>query len=195
MVARAWDPKGETRQFFLLLGIVGCSQPAIPTPIVFDEPLPADPGPDVGGQALQQEVFADGVVTFAEYERAMTAAIQCMRDEGFNVEGPLRYPEGGFAVEAGVDPRIRLELFARDVPDDPDDRFGQVHERCVAQWSYAIEQVWFRQNRPTEEEIRAWLERAWACRREKGLSISNPPTEEEAVHSVLYGCRPWETAD
>lgn len=174
-------------------GINACSVSPVATPIVFDEPLPDDPGPDVGGRALQELVFADGEVTFAEYERATVAAIQCMRDEGFQVEGPLRYPDGGLLiVEPGHDPRLRLSLRA-DVGNDPTDRFGRVNGRCRAQWSYAIEQVYLRQFAPSEEEVRAWLERAWACGRERGLPLSNPPTENEALDAVGQGCRPWET--
>lgn len=174
----------------LLLGVVACSQAITLTPVVFNEPLPNDPGPDVGGRALQDEVFADGQVTFGEYERAMVASVGCMRDEGFNVEGPLRYPDGPLLVEPGVDPRHRLTLLARSVTDDQ--RWGEVNGRCQAQWSYAIEQVFLRQFTPTQAEIRAWLERAWACLREKGVPLSNPPTEEDAMQSIPYGCRPWE---
>lgn len=179
----------------VLVGAAACSQaPPAPTPIVFSEPLPDDPGPDVGGRALQEQVFADGKVTFDEYERAMTAAIQCMRDEGFDVEGPLRYPDGYLVVSPGWDPTLWLTLQARP-GDDPTDRFGRVNARCIAQWSFAIESVYLRQFSPTEDEVRAWLERAWACRVEKGLPISNPPTEEEAGEAVAYGCRPWEASD
>jgi hypothetical protein len=161
--------------------------------VVFDEPLPFDPGPDVGGRVLQEEVFADGEVTFDEYERAMTAAAQCMRDGGFDVEGPLRYPEGGLAVEPGVDPSIRLDILALAITGDASDRYGEVNGRCQAQWSYAIETVWFRQNAPTEEEIQAWLDRAWDCLDTLGVPVSNPPTVEEAVGSVAHGCKPWES--
>lgn len=173
--------------------LMACSVIATPTPIVFTDPLPDDPGPDTGGPALQREVFADGRVTFNEYERAMFAAIECMRDEGFNVEGPLRYPDGPLLLAPGIDPRHRLTLLARGVPPDPDDRFGGVNARCLAQWSYAIEQAYLRQFAPTPDEVRAWLERAWECLEEKGLPLSSPPTEQDATLSVLQGCRPWET--
>lgn len=58
--------------------------------IPFDEiTLDVDPGPDQGGAALKAEVFADGVVTFDEYERAMNAYAQCVRDEGFALLHPM----------------------------------------------------------------------------------------------------------
>lgn len=171
--------------------IAGCSSPPAPTPIVFEGRLPFDPGPDVGGRSLQNEAFADGKVTFDEYERAMTAAIQCMREAGYEVDGPLRYPDGPMAVEPGTDPTQRLSYRAR-VGDDPADRFGEASGRCLAQWVWAIEQEYFKPLRPTEREIQEWLERAWACGAERGAKISSPPSVEEAMDSVRLGCRPWE---
>ncbi len=178
----------------LALAAIACSPAPTATPIVFDEPLPHDPGPDVGGRALQEEIFADGAVTFDEYERAFTAAIQCMRDEGFDVQGPLRYPEGYLVVVPGWDPKHWLGSRA-SVGDDPQDRYGDVNGRCQAQWSYAVGAVYRRQFEPSEEEIQAWLRRAWDCARAKGLALSNPPTVEEASDAVPFGCRPWERGE
>lgn len=183
----------------VVLGVSGCTGFATASrslsPIVFTEPLPFDPGPDVGGLALQEVVFADGQVTFDEYERAMVATVQCMREEGFDVLGPLRYPEGPISIAPGIDPRHRLGVLARNVPAAEDGRWDEVSGRCQAQWSYAIEQVYLRQFNPTEEEIRAWLERAWVCLEDQGIELSNPPTEQEAVRSVAYGCEPWEPSE
>lgn len=177
-----------------LATLSACSGETSPTPLVFEGRLPADPGPDAGGQALQRTIFADGEVTFDEYERAVTAGVQCMRDEGFDVEGPLLYPEGFLVVAPGFDPRNRLTFRAIDTEQsDGVDRFGQVNERCEAQWYYAVERLWDEQFEPTEEEIRAWLERAWECAEENGLPLSNPPSEEEATTAVQHGCEPWLT--
>lgn len=155
-------------------------------------PLPGDPGPDVGGRALEREVFADGLVTFDEYERAVVAAIQCLRDEGFTVVGPYQYPEGPLVYSPGDDPSIRLTYGVIDTGDEP--RQGQALERCDAQWLYRIRYVWLGKHAASDAEIQAWLERAWACARQKGLPLSDPPTEEDADNAVFHGCRPWETA-
>ncbi len=169
-----------------------CSSIPAASPITFNEPLPFDPGPDVGGPALQREIFADGQVTFDEYERAVTAAIGCIRDEGFRVEGPLRYPDGYIVVTPGSDPRRSL-TYRISPGDDPQDRAGEVDGRCQAQWSYAVSAVHVRQVEPTEDEIQSWLQRAWDCAREKGLPVSTPPTVKEATDAVVFDCRPWET--
>ena len=159
---------------------------------MFSEWLPYDPGPDVGGLTLQKQMFSDGEVTFAEYEQAMTAGIQCMRDEGFQVEGPLRYPDGGYELEVGYDPTHELNLLAYGISQADDARWSDVNQRCQAQWYEAVQGAYLAQFVVTGAELRAWLERAWTCAKEKGRELSNPPTESEALDSVVFGCRPWE---
>ena len=178
----------------LVLAVVACEQATTKQPVVFDEPLPYDPGPDVGGLTVQKAILADGEVTFDEYEKAFTAGIQCMRDEGFDVEGPLRYPDGVILIEPGADPRHRLGLLANNITQAEDERWNDVNQRCQVQWYYMVERIYFQQFDATEAEVQAWLERAWACAKEKGLELSNPPTESEAGHSVAFGCRPWENS-
>lgn len=157
------------------------------------EALPAKPGPDAGGKALEEEIFSDGVVSFSEYERSVLAALQCVRDHGFEVEGPFRYPDPNaeIGIEPGADPTNHLTWHGINIEED--EQFGTVSGACQAQWSYRVEQVWLRKNAPTQDEIQAWLERAWECARKEGMSLSAPPTEEEAVMAVLHGCRPWES--
>jgi hypothetical protein len=75
---------------------------------------------------------------------------------------------------------------------DEDQRLSEVDARCESQWSYRIEQVWLRKHAPTQEEVRAWSERAWRCARERGLPLSDPPTEVDALDAVSFGCHPWE---
>jgi hypothetical protein len=172
--------------------LVGCGV-VVPTPLVFDEPLPDDPGRDVGGRALQDEIFADGEITADEYERSAKAAVACMRDEGFDVVGPLRFGDSRapVAIAPGWDPRLRLSSFARNADPPGEDRFGPVNARCLAQWSYAVEQVYLKQFAPTEEETQAWIKRALECMRENGHPISKPPTLRDATSSVAHGCEPW----
>ncbi|MEX2323526.1 MAG: hypothetical protein WEA29_07120 [Acidimicrobiia bacterium] len=193
-----------------VVAAVGCSgeagSPASSTPGVspisstpFDEiTLGVDPGPDRGGAALKAEVFADGAVTFEEYERAMHAYAQCMRDEGFQVDGPVPMgPEVGAALSPGDDPRnFLLVTFPGIVSEAEDQRNSEADLRCQEQWSFAIEKVWAEQNAATGIELQEWLERAWDCARQRGTVLSDPPTELEATLSALDGmhdgCVPWE---
>lgn len=157
--------------------------------------LADDPGPDKGGIALNEEVFADGQVTFAEYERAVIAALECVTREGFEVEGPLYYPNAPLPISPGSDPRLSIGfqvVYREETTEERDAFLSEVMGRCQAQWMDRISQVWLEQHAPTQEEVQAWLERAWACARDRGLEVSDPPTIEQAIMSVLSGCRPWE---
>jgi hypothetical protein len=174
--------------------VAGCAFELPPTPIVFDNPLPDDPGPDQGGTALQERIFADGTVTAAEYEEAFTAAVECQREDGFDVIGPLEFGDSraGMAIEPGMDPRLRLSSIVINTEQaDGVDRYGSVNARCQAQWLYAVEQEYLRQVAPTEEEMQAWIERAWDCLRANGHPIGDPPTLQDATSSAAYGCEPW----
>lgn len=192
-VIRVSGPVSTLTMMAVLAG-AGCSEATTARePIVWSEPLPYDPGPDVGGLTLQEEIFSDGEVTFDEYERAFTAGVDCIRAEGFEVDGPLRYPVGGMSVAPGWDPRHELSLLARNITSNVNQRWSDVNHRCQVQWYYMVEQIYLRQFLATAEETRAWLERAWACAEEKGMDLSDPPTEEEAVMALGFGCRPWES--
>ncbi|MEX2323525.1 MAG: hypothetical protein WEA29_07115 [Acidimicrobiia bacterium] len=165
----------------------------------FTGPGALDPGPEMGGRALKDEVFADGMVTFDEYERAMNAYAQCVRDEGFEVDGPfVQSPQVGYALSPGEDPRNLLIVSFPGIDSEPKRaRNSEVDLRCQEQWSFAIETVWREQNAATGAELEAWLERAWECARQRGTLLSDPPTLDEAMRSanagfVGDGCVPWE---
>lgn len=156
-------------------------------------PLPAEPGPDDGGEAFQQEVFSDGVVTFEEYRRAVTSAMACIERAGFTVEGPFRYPDDPRApivIAPGEDPSGRLTYV---VVATGDDRLrSRVIEGCEMRWLYRVQYVWLAKHAPSEGEIEAWLGRASDCARALGLPVSSPPTADEVALAVRQGCRPWE---
>ncbi|MEX2323520.1 MAG: hypothetical protein WEA29_07090 [Acidimicrobiia bacterium] len=193
----------------LLAGCGGSPAPAVSpiSSIPFDEirsphfigPDALDPGPDRGGRALKSEVFADGVVRFDEYERAMDAYAQCVREEGFPVDGPsVQSPQVGALIAPGEDPGDLLIVSFPGVFDASEsERLSLADIRCQEEWRYAIEFVWREQNRATGEDLQRWLDRAWECARLRGFPLSDPPTEIEAVMSAHDGfagdgCVPWE---
>lgn len=158
-------------------------------------PLPAEPGPDDGGEAFQREVFSDGVVTFEEYRRAVASMIACMERAGFAVEGPFGYPDDARApivIAPGEDPSHRL-TYAVVATGDDSLRTG-VMEGCEMRWLYRVEYVWLAKHAPSEADIEAWLQRAADCARTYGLPVSSPPTADEIVRAVQQGCRPWEAS-
>lgn len=138
--------------------------------------------------AFQIEVFSDGELTRAEYERAKFAAADCQRARGHNVIGPLQYgPDTGGLLWIGGDPRRFVYTFIVDPgPTASDD--GQL---CQEIWDFTVTETWVAIHEPTEEEKVLWLEAAWTCARERGLPVSDPPSEREAMNSTAHGCEPW----
>lgn len=131
--------------------------------------------------AFHREIFADGEVTYEEYERAVYATIECARDRGFEVEGPWR----GLSVQIGRDITKILAVTYVDRPD------GHLAIECQEMWSLRIETIWVIATAPTEQEVQIWLEAAWDCASERGLPLSDPPTIEEAQDATRQGCQPW----
>lgn len=116
-----------------------------------------------------------------------------MRDSGFTVDGPMRYEPGGpMILEVGFDPRDRLMLLARGITPEIDEAWSDANQQCQAQWYFLVEQSYLAQVAPSEKERLDWLERAWACGADRGMVLSEPPTESEALDAVALGCRPWD---
>lgn len=137
--------------------------------------------------AFHREIFADGTVDRAEYERAVFAAAECMGDLGYNIEGPFQYgPNTGEFVTVGSNPADHMYYWAINAPPT----FDADIEVCQELWEFTISEVWNAVNLPTEAERQAWLEAAWNCARERGLTLSEPPTELEAMQ-VASECEPW----
>lgn len=155
---------------------------------VLAEPLPGDPGPDLGGLTLQRSILADGVVTFDQYERAMSAAAECIRSEGFTV----RFPGDSRVLIVGIDPAMLLTIEVSNVEED--ELLEEIEMQCRSQWSWWVEEVWQRQLTPSEEERQRALESALECGRQHGMSIAEPPHRDDHVRAYLeHGCPVWLT--
>ncbi|MEX2323527.1 MAG: hypothetical protein WEA29_07125 [Acidimicrobiia bacterium] len=151
--------------------------------LINSRPSPDDPGPDIGGIAMREEVFADCDVTRDEYERAVLAAVECVRGDGYVVEGPYEVPP-----HPGRYPPGPLHFAAQEAPG-----VAETLDRCTAQWLHQIEMAWFDLNQPSEKEKTGWLERLWECARIMGSDLPDPPLhEDDWARVVAMGCRPWE---
>ena len=164
---------------------------------VLGERLPHERGPDQGGTDFAAQVFADGKVDFAEYEAAMFHTVACVAAEGYEVDGPLRFPDGFLVLYPGVDPRVYLTYQVIAPPDSntqADIELSAVMETCDVEWRWWVEQSWLRQHVPTEAEVQRWLDRAWECAREREYEIGDPPSVDDDLMSVVFpgsGCQPW----
>lgn len=138
--------------------------------------------------AFHQEVFADGEVERSEYDRAVHAAAGCMRGMGYTIEGPFPYgPNTGVGFSIGSDPRNRLFYWAVNAPPS----FDRDSTLCQEIWEFNITTVWIAATRATEADRQIWLEAAWDCGRQRGMTMSSPPNNEDAITAVSLGCEPW----
>lgn len=137
---------------------------------------------------FHKEVFADGEVTRAEYERSKFASADCLRELGHTVLGPIEFgPDTGRLVFVGGDPRDYLHWLIVEPGDTASDD-GML---CQELWDFTVSHVWLSIHTPTELERQLWLTAAWDCARDKDLPLSDPPTEREAADAVAFGCEPW----
>jgi len=98
------------------------------------EPLPE------GLSAFQREMLEDGEVTFDEYERAVLAAMQCLRDAGIRTAGPDL-----------VDGRFYTFDFAEG--DDPA-RTDDVLAGCEEEYLSEVEWAWSEASRTPQDDER-----------------------------------------
>lgn len=151
-----------------------------------DDEGPYDRDSDGAGRAFQDDLLEDGHVTRDEYEAAVTATVDCIREAGLRVDFPS---DGEVIIDVAVDP-AELLTFAVHVPDGV--HSGDTAARCQAEWSFRVEQAWQDQLTPAEEERRKAVEAALACGRERGQEVTGSE-ERDAFQAVMeHGCRPWE---
>ncbi len=141
-------------------------------------------------RAFESEVFADGVVTFDEYEAAILAGIACVRDLGIRVEGPTTYPNGGVLM-VGRDPTLSLDYV---MMGDIDEQLLARADGCQFQWAERITLAWLDQTAPTSEEQEVWREAARECAVENRIALPEPASDIDLISVVIQdpSCRPWE---
>lgn len=120
------------------------------------------PGVEVSG--YQREVFADGVVEYAEYEEAVLRTVACMRDAGLVVADPApsaggRFLEYSYEVVAGSEAELPAATAEADA----------AYVRCYVEFESLVGEAWLRQTAPSEEELDAALEGLAGCLRDAGV--------------------------
>jgi hypothetical protein len=145
------------------------------------DPVRQDGGFDVAQVAaattqFQRELLADGTVTFAEYERATLATIDCLEDAGLVVDGP--YPRNG------VDTRF-LE-FSYGFDEIPSDQLEFTNQRMVAagdacerEFRFDVARVWEYQHLLTPEERERQRVLLIDCLQVAGVDIADSATDED----------------
>lgn len=120
---------------------------------------------------FQQEILADGAVTFDEYERATLAAADCFTGAGIEFTGPELQPDG-FTLNFA----FSTEGFSERAMDS-----------CSEEWVGAVSRVWTEQHVPSESE-RPQVTRQFAeCLEAAGVDLGplGPDPDRFALSQAL----------
>ena len=128
----------------------------------------------------QRQALADGVVTFAEYERAVLATIDCLKAGGLTVEGPTPRNNGRL-----LDFSFGAERKPGESPADADTRILQISNKCDDEFRLDIDKVWTQQNLLTPAQRDVQRAQLIECLRDAGSDIAVDADEEEVFKAAI----------
>lgn len=156
----------------LILGtallIAGCSGAADQEGSSWD---PMIAGMVATAKGFQADLLSDGDLTYAEYERAVLAQVQCMEDAGYEANGPM--PSRGHQIVYDYEA----------VKGDPD-ALVSTFDDCYSQYLDVVEPVWAYLHQPTEQEKFDEIQSLSACLFEAGSDVPDDPTYGELLDLV-----------
>ncbi|HET7737187.1 MAG TPA: hypothetical protein VFK32_01300 [Tepidiformaceae bacterium] len=116
----------------------------------------------------QRDALADGGLTFAEYERAVLAEVECLTAEGLTIRTPPVYDP--------IERRFRFNYTSASGSDAraQQDAVLAVADACTLQHSGMVGAVWGLLNQPTPEEIAEAREAIMECLRASDVA-EHPP--------------------
>lgn len=117
--------------------------------------------------AFQRAILADGKVTFAEYERAVLATVDCLKREGLQVTPPR--PRDG--DKRFLSYQISMEGKSGQDVGQIRGQVDAVTQKCDAEFSKDVSRVWEFQNLLTPEQRAKQRGQVADCLRGAGLSV------------------------
>lgn len=132
---------------------------------------------------FQRGMLEDYVVTYAEYERATLAAIDCLEQAGFDVNGP--YPRDG-NDERFLDFDYGPATTATEEAAGPDPRELSLADDCEQEYRGDVARVWEHQHLLTPEQREDQRPLVIECLRDNGLEI-DPDSTSEGVYAAVSG--------
>jgi hypothetical protein len=130
--------------------------------------------------AYQRAFLEDGVLTFAEYEAATLAYLQCLEDKGVIVQ----YDDGKELKDGpALSPRGQY-LFTTTLPHRPEKRatlseFRAIESACGTEFADVVFQLWAEHVAPTQQELAAARDALGACLRGAGLDVPEHPSSTD----------------
>lgn len=120
----------------------------------------------------QRKALADGELTFAEYESAALATVQCINDAGMQGEATLNQKTGVYSVGA--------RWHSEGGPDAPVNvKNREASDACYAGHWNAINQAWSAARQPSKEELVRARAALGACLRENGADVPENPSSDD----------------
>lgn len=201
--------RAHKRRVAVMAGGVVLAATVLVLPVVF-----FTGGPETGSVASQpsapEEPALGDEITFEQYETAYTGYVECLRNAGYTVEGPLQFgrdANAGLPLYVGIDPTIYLQrLVVGDVEKGPLDA---ADAECQDTHLGDIEQRWFEQEASKFVSDREWIDNLLACAEISGIEIPESLSYDEMLNEVgvdpsddmimeiaseaigEHGCRPW----
>lgn len=205
--------RAHKRRVAVISGTVVLAATVLVLPVILFTGEP-ETGP-VASQPSAPEEPAPGEITFEQYETAYTGYVECLRDAGYTVEGPLQFGRDANAPlplslggETGIDPTIYLQwLVIGDVDQGPLD---VADAECQDTHLGDIEELWVEQESATFLGMREWIDNLLACAEFNGIQIPESLSYDEMLNDVgtdpsdqifmdiageailSHECRPWE---
>lgn len=132
-----------------------------------------------GVSEFQANLLADGTLTFAEYESAVFAAVQCLRDKGFEITG---YPTR--TATPGPGPVLTRRGELQYLPKSRANLSGdsEAIAACENRYTSVIRPLWASHVAPSQDEMQRARDAIGACLVSNGTSgVSEHPSGEELL--------------
>lgn len=134
---------------------------------------------------FERTMFADGVLTFQEYEQATFGAVQCMRSAGFGI-GPGDGPEVSDGAEGPrLTPRGKYTYNPYSPPNFDRDEFIRIVTDCKQRYSNVVDFFWAIKTAPTELELQRMRAEIATCLRQTGHEVAEQPSAIELAR-IMY---------
>ncbi len=129
----------------------------------------------------QREPLADRVITFAEYEKATLATIQCLRDAGLTVEGP--YPRNG-TDSRYLDFTFGMVSYTGETLSPHNDKAVSTADRCETTYRTDVARVWEFQLLLTPEARNEQKAHLIVCLRQAGVDLRPDASHQEVLRAA-----------
>ena len=121
----------------------------------------------------QKEILEDGVVTYAEYEKAATAEYECVKSVSpyFSV-GPIEIKYGQFFY-------VTTTSYPEDITSEEIDRLDAQASQCDTEYLSEVGMQWASQDVPDADEREKMRPEVMACFAAAGLAVDASTTDEQ----------------